>query len=190
MSRDSIAALLCLVVGLYVAGQVTASERVVSGLQPGEKITAIFEPLNITGPFANERHCLVCENGVNPVAMLFAKEISDPLVELLVKLDGATDANKSHEMGSFLVLLNSQEDQIQRLRDIARRRGLKHIVLSADEPAGPDGFKVSAAAELTVVLYHEFEVKANHAFRKGELTVEAIQGILADVPKIVPRKQN
>jgi hypothetical protein len=189
MLRISIATLLCLVIGLMGAGQLTGAERLVSGLQPGEKITTIFEPLNVTGPFANERHCLVCENGVNPVAMLFAREISDPLVELLVKLDGATAENKSHEMGSFLVLLNDQEDQIQRLRDIARQRGLKHIVLSADGPAGPEGFKVSAAAELTVVLYHEFEVKANHAFRKGELTVEAMRGILGDVPKIVPQQQ-
>jgi hypothetical protein len=30
-----------------------------SGIQPGEPITTIFEPLNVTGPFAGELYCLV-----------------------------------------------------------------------------------------------------------------------------------
>jgi hypothetical protein len=38
---------------------------------------------------------------------------------------------------------------------------------------------------VTVVLYREHEVKANHAFRPGELTPDACQAILADLPKIV-----
>jgi hypothetical protein len=31
-------------------------------------------------------------------------------------------------------------------------------------------------------------VKANHAFKKGELTEKGIDKILADLPKILPKK--
>jgi hypothetical protein len=37
------------------------------------------------------------------------------------------------------------------------------------------------------VLYREHEVKANHAFRKGELTAAAAEKILSDLPKILTK---
>jgi hypothetical protein len=174
--------------GFSVEPGAWAEDKLRSGLQPGERITSIFEPLNVTGPFAGERHCLVCENGANPVAMIFAREVTDALVQLLVKLDAATADRKSLEMGSFLVLLSDQADQPQKLQQLARRHGLRQIVLSVDEPRGPDGFSVAPEADLTVVLYRNFEIKANHAFRKGELTGKSVDAIMADVPKILVSK--
>src|SRR6186713_2858199 len=86
-----------------------AGEPLKSGLQAGEKITNIFEPLNVTGPFAGEPHCLVCENGLNPVAMIFAREVNEPLVKLLAKIDKATEKNRDVELGSFVVFLSEKE---------------------------------------------------------------------------------
>jgi hypothetical protein len=40
-----------------------------------------------------------------------------------------------------------------------------------------------------VVLYREHLVKANHAFRKGELDAKAIEKIVGDIPKIVEKKK-
>ena len=71
--------------------------------------------------------------------------------------------------------------------DAAQKRNFKHVVLSIDAPAGPEGFKVAADADLTVVLYKEHDVKANHAFRKGELTAAACAKIIADLPKILTK---
>ena len=49
-------------------------------------------------------------------------------------------------------------------------------------------FKVSSEADVTVVLYREHKVIANHAFRNGELNDKAIDKILADVPRLVQKK--
>ena len=40
---------------------------------------------------------------------------------------------------------------------------------------------------MTVVLYNEKKVEANHAFKKGELTAKAIDKVVADVSKIIPK---
>jgi hypothetical protein len=167
----------------------SGEERIVSGLQPGEELTGLFEPLNVTGPHAGEPHCLVCENGANPVVMVFARDLSEPLVKLMAKIDAATGQHHDHAMGSFVVFLSEDERLQGRLEETARKHKLAHLVLAIDAPAGPDGFKVSAIADVTVVLYENHQVKANHAFARGELSDKGIDAVLADVPKILPAEK-
>jgi len=165
-----------------------AAEPCKSGLQPGDKIATIFEPVNVTGEHAGEPYCLICENGLAPVAMLFARELNEPLLKLLVKLDAATAKNRREQMGSFVVFLSDKEGLAEELAAAAKKAKLQHTVLSIDKPAGPEGFKVAKDADLTVVLYREHDVKANHAFRKGELTAAASEKVLADLAKILGKE--
>jgi hypothetical protein len=173
---------------ILVSAPAFAAEPLKSGLQAGEKITNIFEPLNVTGPFAGEPHCLVCENGLNPVAMIFAREVNEPLVKLLAKIDKATEKNRDVELGSFVVFLSEKEGLKEQLENVAKKQGFKQIILSTFDPAGPEDFKVAKDSDVTVVLYREHLVKANHAFRKGELNDQAVEKIIGDLPKIVGEK--
>lgn len=175
-----VASLLCL-----VGSPASAAEPLKSGLQPGERLTNIFEPLNVTGPFAGEQHCLVCEMGLNPVAMIFAREVNEPLVKLLAKIDKATEKNRDVELGSFVVFLSDKEGLKEQLENVAKKQGFKQIILSTYDPAGPEDFKVAKDSDVTVVFYREHLVKANHAFRKGELNDGAVEKIVGDLPKIV-----
>lgn len=179
-------AILGLTVGLLGWFPAAAADRIQSGLQPGEEISALFEPLNVTGPHAGEPHCLVCENGASPVAMIFARELTAPLLKLIARIDAATKQHQGEAMGSFVVFLSDDEALKPRLETTAKQHRLEHIVLSVYEPAGPEGFKLAEQAIVTVVLYENHKVKANHAFAKGQLTDKAIDAILADVPKILP----
>ena len=43
-------------------------------------------------------------------------------------------------------------------------------------------------ADVTVVLYVDRKVKANHAFKKGELKDEDIETILSEVPMILTER--
>ena len=174
------------ILALMAAAQ--ASEPVKSGLQPGEKITTIFEPINVTGEHAGEPYCLICENGLAPVVMLFARDVNEPLLKLLARLDAATGQHRNQQMGSFVVFLSEKEGLSDELKAAAKKRGFKHTVLSTFEPAGPEGFNVSKDADVTVVMYCDHLVKANYAFRTGELTDQASDKILADLPKILATK--
>lgn len=180
--RSHVFAILTVLATCCVAA---AKEPVKSGLQVDEAIASIFEPLNVTGEHAGEPFCLVCENGANPVAMVFAREMSEPLARLIARLDAATSKNREEDMGSFVVFLSDKKGLEQELKSLAKKQSLKRLVLSIHDPTPPDGFEVSDEADVTVVMYREFKVKANHAFRKGELTDAAADKILADVPKIL-----
>jgi hypothetical protein len=172
---------------LTLALPLAAQTPLKSGLQPGEKIEDIFEPLNVNGEHAGELHCLVCENGLNPVAMIFARDVSEPLVSLIKKLDAEVEKHRKFDMGCFVVFLGDQEKLQPKLTEVARKQQLKHVILAIDAPAGPEGFKVAKEADVTVVLYERHTVAANHAFAKDKLTDKAVETILADVPKILKR---
>jgi hypothetical protein len=183
---------LHLVAGLAVAllaGSVLAAEKIESGPQVGKKIPGPFHPLNVTGAKAGEKNCLVCQNGLNPVAMIFARETSDGLTKLMKKIDDVTAKNKACEMGSFVVFLGEKEGLQKKLETMAKDNNLKNIILAIDDnQAGPKGYNVSKDADVTVVLYVEQDVKANYAFKKGEMKDKDIEAIVADVAKITTAK--
>ena len=174
---------LALVAGLAIAG-----DSVKSGPQVGQKVPGPFHPLNLTGESAGEKACLFCKNGSNPVAMIFARECSDNLTKLIKQIDECTAKHKDARMGSFVVFLSDSEDLGKQLKDMAEKEGIKTTVLAIDNPAGPQGYKVSKDADVTVVLYTDHTVKANHSFGKGDLKEENISQIVNDVAKILPKE--
>ena len=118
--------------------------------------------------------------------MIFARENSPELTSLIKKIDAVTEQNKNHEMGSFVVFLSDKEGLDKDLQKLATDSGLKKIVLAIDNPAGPQKYKVAKDADVTVVLYKEHVVKANYAFKKGQLKDHDVEKIVGDVSKILP----
>jgi hypothetical protein len=118
--------------------------------------------------------------------MIFAREISDNLTSLVKKIDAANAENKSKRMGSFVVFLSNDEGLEQKLKDLAKKEGLKHTILTIDNAAGPRGYDIPKEADLTVVLYNRRTVKVNHAYKKGEFKEKDVEEIIKEIPKILP----
>ena len=118
--------------------------------------------------------------------MIFAREINDGLTSLVKKIDEATDKNSDCRMGSFVVFCSDDEGLEKKLKTLADKEKLKHIVLTIDNPAGPKAYKVAKDADVTVVLYTKSKVKVNYAFKKGELKDKEIDKIVSEVSKILP----
>jgi hypothetical protein len=182
-----VATVAALAAVVLLAGVAVAAE-LKSGPQVGERLPGPFHPLNINGENAGEKFCLYCKNGPNPVAMVFARENSPALTKLIKKIDAATVSNKGADMGSYVVYLSDAPKLEAELKELAKKESLKQCVLSIDNPAGPEGYKVARDADVTVVLYTEGVVKANHSFKKGELKDADIEKVVADVSKILPKK--
>jgi hypothetical protein len=163
-----------------------AADGVKSGPQVGKELAGPFHPLNVNGKAAGKKHCLYCENGNAPVAMIFAREPSTQLTALITKLDAACVKNKSCKMASFVVFCSDEAALEGQLKKLATDSDLKKVVLSIDNPAGPKGYDVAKDADVTVVLYTDRTVKANHAFKKGELTSTSVDAIVGDLKKILP----
>jgi hypothetical protein len=121
--------------------------------------------------------------------MIFAREISDPLTGLVKKIDEATAKNASCSMGSFVVFCTDDDKKLEEdLKKLAKDQSIKKTILTIDNPAGPKGYNVSKDADITVVLYSKRTVKANFAFKKGEMKEADVEKIVADLKKILPEK--
>ncbi|HTU19494.1 MAG TPA: hypothetical protein VMG10_15645 [Gemmataceae bacterium] len=171
-----------------LAGAVFAAGTVKSGPQVSEDVPGPFHPYNVTGKAAGKKNCLYCSNGSNPVAVVFAREVSPAVTTLIKKLDQCTAKNGDCRMGSYVVFLSDKEGLDKELKSLADKAKLEKIVLSIDNPAGPQEYKISKDADVTVLLYTKHIVKANHAFKKGELKDKDIEAIVKEVPKILPAK--
>ena len=181
------ASLVC-VAALVLVSSVSAGEAVKSGPQVGENVPGPFYPLNVNGASAGQKNCLYCQNGTNPVAMVFARSNTPELKALIKKLDACTAKNGECKMGSFVVYLSDDEKLEAELKELAKKEEFEKIILSIDNPSGPKSYKVAKDADVTVVLYTDHTVKANHAFKKGDLKDKEIEKIVADVSKILPEK--
>ena len=96
---------------------------------------------------------------------------TSPETQKLIKaVDAATAKHTDCEMGSFVVVLTDDEEKAEHRPEGDGREGeAREVVLSTDSPAGPPKYKLNKDADVTVVLYTQHMVKANHAFGKGEL---------------------
>src|SRR5260370_19630362 len=83
-----------------------------------------------------------------PVAMIFAREVSDPLTSLVKKIDAATFKNSDSKMGSFVVFLNDEIGREHVLKHLADEEKLKHIVLTIDYTSRPPKYKVAKEADV------------------------------------------
>jgi hypothetical protein len=173
---------------LALTSVLVAAEPLKSGPQVGDKVPGPFEPLNINGSKAGQKNCLFCSNGSNPVAMIFARETSEPLTKLIKKLDAETVKNGECKMGSFVVFLNDDESMEKKLKDIVKTADLKQTVLATDVKTGPEKYNVAPEADVTVVLYTDRVVKANYTFKKGQLKDKDVDTIVSDLSKILPKK--
>ena len=166
-----------------VIGSIHAADAVKSGPQVEEKVPGPFHPLNVTGENAGQKSCLFCSNGDNPVAVIFARNPDESLTKLIKKIDEATAKNSDSKMGSYVVFLSDSQDLEAKLKAMATKENVKNTILSIDNPAGPERYKISKDADITVLLYTGRVVKANHAF-KGALKDADIEKITGDISKI------
>lgn len=120
--------------------------------------------------------------------MIFAREINDSLTSLVKKIDEATAKNADCSMGSFVVFLNDEEGFDKKLKELAKKEGIKETVLTTDSPAGPKGYNIAKDADVTVILYNKRNVKTNLAFKKGELKSGDVEKIVAELKAILPAK--
>jgi hypothetical protein len=180
---------ICSFLGLILATGVAVSDEakaLKSGPQAGERVPGPFHPENVTGENAGKKHCLYCQFQDAPVAMVFAREVTPSLTKLIKSIDSANAKNKM--MGSCVVFLSNDGKLAKQLETLAEKEGIKTTILAIDPPPGPEDYKIARDADVTVVLYNEYKVAVNHAFKKGELNDKAVGQVVGNLPKILAQK--
>jgi hypothetical protein len=166
---------------------VYAQEKLVSGPQVGAEVPGPFHPLNVTGEAAGKKKCLYCAYGEAPVAVVFARDLTPQVASLIKQIDATTVSNKKSEMGSFAVFCSDDEKLKDKLAAFAAKEKIGSVVLTIDNPSGPEAYKIAKDADVTVVYYQDRKVASNHAFRAGELRDGDVARVAADVKSILPK---
>ena len=122
--------------------------------------------------------------------MILAREVSDDLTSLVKKIDEATAKNSKSKMGSFVIVCNDDEKTEDKLKELAKKEGIKKTVLTlVDTKSGPEGMEIDPKADITVVLYSKKKAKAQFAYAKGEMKAKDIEAIMAALSKILPESK-
>ncbi|OAI54045.1 hypothetical protein AYO44_03950 [Planctomycetaceae bacterium SCGC AG-212-F19] len=171
-----------------LAGVGTAAMGLKSGPQVGDELTATFEPMNVTGPDAGETTCILCEYGASPVVLVFARDLSEPVTRLIKRLDVATGQHQTRGLASSVIFLSKEKTLVPRIKEFAAKERIQRTILRSYPPEGPKGYNVAPDADVTVILFVDRFVKANHALKRGELNDKAIDAIIGDIAKILPKE--
>jgi hypothetical protein len=174
-------------------------------LKEGGNLPGSFHPYNVTGPHKQHFHCPVSEHGLEPMVLIFYKNVdfSDPLPNLLKRLDTAIDKNPDTRLGAFVAFLpdnlpdvvgskendpdtNSKNDDARlemekKIEQNAADMKLKHVVLGLDTKSDVAKYQLHDDNLITVVLYVKLKIVAVYALPKSDFTDAAVEQIMTDV---------
>ena len=104
---------------------------------------------------------------------IFTRSLTDDLASLVKQVDSFVADNKSKQASAFLVLLTNDPDEDEaKLQEFAKKHGIKNVPLTLfDGESGPPNYKIAKDAHVTVLLWKQRNIKANHAFA-DELQIE------------------
>jgi hypothetical protein len=159
----------------------------VSGVPVGKR-PGPYSFLVATGPERGKQTCYICEQETKPTAVVFARSLSAPLGQLLAELDAEVPKRKDAGFKVWMTQLADKAD-LDGLAKWAQKQGLKTVPVGTFEDAdGPPAYKLHAEADVTVLLFVNEKVVANFAFRKGELTAEAVKVVAKRLPELFEKK--
>lgn len=176
--------LLSLALALVMGAAVIAAE-VKSGLDCGESPDA-FNVKDVTGQYAGTSLCYRCRLGGRPVTAVFARTLSDELASLVKEVDSVVAKNSDKQAAAFVVVLTNNPDAEEgKVKEFAKKHGLKTPLTLFDGESGPESYKISKDADITVNLWKKSKVEANHAYAKGALNKAEVAKVVADAEKMV-----
>ncbi|WP_299465927.1 hypothetical protein [uncultured Gimesia sp.] len=156
-----------------------------SGMEIGG-VPMPFDVEDVTGPNRGKHLCYRCLYGGRPVVGIFVRELDENTKTLIKKIDQEVTAHQDEKLAAFVVVLTDDPQSVKsELEKVAVENEIKNVPLTVFAgAAGPEGYLVAREAAVNVMLW-EGAVKANRAYRKGQLNVEGIQEVIADTRLIV-----
>jgi hypothetical protein len=150
-------------------------------------------------------HCLVTEYDLDPVVVLFARDLEGDkgFQDLLKKLEEACTKHRLARLRCFVVFLpdklanvSAQDDErgeaikkIEKLQDALK---LTNVVLTLAAKSDVAKWGLDDAAALTAVMYRNLRIMASRTVARDELEKEdspAVADLLADVTgKLLPKR--
>ena len=180
-SFAAIAAVLVATAGLAVAAEIR------SGLEKGKDVP-VFYVKDVTGPAKDGAElCYRCRYITQPVVSVFAKEMTDEVAQLSKEFDNVVAKNRDQKMAGFVVLMsNDPKSAAPSLVAAADKYKISQMPLTTFKGShGPDGYKINADADVTVMMWVDGQVKVSRGMSNADINKESIAKLVAETKTIL-----
>ena len=171
-----------------------------SGLQVGKDLPGPFQPYNVTGDRAGRYHCLVTQTSLDPLVMIFVRDLdyTDSLKALEDALDNRIAKNPNVRLNSFTVFLSDElpnvvtdDDKRDKMADELRTKAkdLKHVVFCLDSKSDLEQYQLDDNVWATVVLVKGYKVVSVHKLTKDKLNAAKVDEIMGEVSEQLGAKR-
>jgi hypothetical protein len=176
-------------------------------LAPGKDLPGPFHPFCVSGPYiaklqqASEKdrvqgrfHCPISAHGLDPMVLLFVQGLNftEPLKDLLVRLDAAIEKNPNVRLGAAVVFLSNdlpdvvtmddkRDELAEQLRSLASALKLKNVSLCLDSKSDLEKYGLDKEEAYTIVLVRRYAVVTLEAIPRDSLTADKVAQVMAQV---------
>lgn len=182
--------MLCSLLLMFPALSASGDEPCKSGLHENQR-PGPYTSLIAVGPQRGQQHCFICESADRPIVIVFARQLSEPLGQLVSQLDKALNEHKAAELRTWVTFLTDNQVALDpKVVQWGKKHATGNVPLGIfGDPVGPPTYLLAGEADITVILSVNQKVRANFAFRAGELNDSAIKAILKTIPKLLEKKE-
>jgi hypothetical protein len=184
-------------------------EKKQAPLTPGNNLPGPFHPFCVSGPYiakiqqqAGEKekvrgrfHCPLSVHGLDPLVLVFVRDLrlSEPLNELLVKLDAAVEKNPALRLGVAAVFITDElpdvvgdddkrEDLAGKLTTLAQNAKLKNVALCLDSKSDLEKYDLNREdIAYTVIVSRGYRILASESILRDQLTTDKVDQILKTI---------
>jgi hypothetical protein len=116
--------------------------------------------------------------------MVFAKNNAASLAGLVKKLDKLVAEKKDSKLTSVVNFMAEEADKAKEdIAKFAEKNEVTNVALAVTNEQASKNFKINPEADVTVLVYRDKTVTANHAVKAGGLDDKTIAAIIADAEK-------
>ena len=129
--------------------------------------------------------CYRCRYGSRPMVMIFARKAGGKIPKLVEVLDNEVDKNQEAQLRGLVTLLGNDAAEVKEVATkVAEKSGAKNVpvVVAKETKTGPENYKLSESADVTVVVASDSQVVSTHEFTADKIDIAMI---LNDVKQIV-----
>jgi hypothetical protein len=162
-----------------------------------------FHPYNVTGPNEGTFHCVVCDHGLFPGAVVFIRGTTptDEVQKLLEKLNNVAKENEKARFAIFAVFLDPElaasltgdnktddrrQEDAEKLRPLQKGKGLDHVIFALEAEKNLKDFNLGEK-DVTVILFSKLKVMDRFSFEADKLDTKAVETAVRE--KLLPAKK-
>lgn len=120
--------------------------------------------------------CYRCRYGSRPIVMVFTRESTKQVQQLVKTIDKAVDKNQEAHLKGLVTFMGDDIAEVkENASEFAKNADAKHVpvVIAKETDTGPANYKLDES-EVTVVVAKDSQVVATHRFEADKINIAAV----------------